>query len=290
MKCLICHHETEELYGDCKDYRLNIDAESRFSIERCPNCGTGYTLPHLSERELNKFYPSNYGEYRLRRNFVGKYLGWKKKREISNLLKFKPEHSSLFEIGCGNGETLYLAKELGFEVCGSDLPNEGIVTAKQKFGIDIIPCSVEKLVFDKKYDIVVMRHVLEHINDPVAVVRNIYENALNDGGIFFLVLPRLDSMDNNIMQQFSYTLDMPRHRTQFSKKGILLLLENAKFSLVQFYGHNAPSFYLFSYLWKIKYQESLIKKFIHTLMFPIYGVLFLLSFLKPNCMYIIAKK
>jgi 2-polyprenyl-3-methyl-5-hydroxy-6-metoxy-1,4-benzoquinol methylase len=290
MKCLICNSETKELYDGCKDYRFGIRPELNFSIEKCSNCGAGYTKPCLSEQELNEFYPSNYLNYQVRRNIAGTYLRQKKRREIKKLLEFKPAGSSLFEIGCGNGETLHLAREFGFEVCGSDLPNEGIVTTKQNFGIDIIPCGVENLTFDKKYDIVVMRHALEHVNNPVSVIHNIYANALNEGGILFLILPRFDSLDHSIMKKFSQILDMPRHRTQFSKKSLLLLLTNAKFIPVRFCSSEAPSFYMHSYLWSIKHQKSAIKKLLYLLAFPIYGVLFPLTFFKPNCMYIIARK
>jgi len=170
------------------------------------------------------------------------------------------------------------------------LSGEGIATAKRDFCIDVIPCSAEKLVFEKKYDIVLMRHTLEHINDPVAVVKNIYENALNEGGIFFLVLPRFDSLDHFIMKKFSNVLDMPRHRTHFSLKGILLLLKRSNFSLRRFYGHEAPSFYFSSYMWKIRHQKTPAKKLLCWLVAPIYAALFSLSFFKPNSMYIVAKK
>jgi len=289
MKCLICKSETQTLYRDCKDYRLGLG--SGFSIERCVLCGTGYTEPKIPEEELGKFYPSVYENYQARKNILGKYLRRKKKREIEELLKYKtPRESTLFEIGCGNGETLFLARELGFEVYGSDLPGEGIVTAKQNFCIDVTPCAAEKLVFDKKYDVVLMRHSLEHINDPVAVLKNIYENALDDAGVLFLALPRFDSLDHCVMKNFSHVLDMPRHRTHFTKKGLLLLLKNLNFSLIRIYGSEAPSFYFSSYLWKIRHQETFVKKFLCLLASPVYTALFLLSFLKPNCMYVIAKK
>jgi hypothetical protein len=51
MKCLIYHHDTKELHGDCRGYRLNINVGSKFSAERCPNRGTDIFDVNVAEKK-----------------------------------------------------------------------------------------------------------------------------------------------------------------------------------------------------------------------------------------------
>jgi SAM-dependent methyltransferase len=291
MKCQICNKETTVIFKDCDDYRLHVDSDIKFFIHYCSNCDIGYTKPDLSPQELSKFYPDHYLNYQSKKSIAGKYTRYKKEREIKYLLKrVKNDNKSLFEIGCGSGETLYYAKKLGFDIFGSDLDNQSIINAKKYFDLDIVPCPAEDLIFNRKHDIVMMRHSLEHLNDPESVLINIYNNALSSGGLLYVVLPRFDSIDFLFMRKYAVVMDIPRHRVQFSKKAVKLLLEKIGFTLVDEYALEAPSLYWESYLEILHDQRSVLKKILYIIRFPLYVIGFFLTIFKPNCMYLLAKK
>lgn len=56
----------------------------------------------------------------------------------------------------------------------------------------------EQVQLPRRYDNIVMTHVLEHIDDPVAVLRRINDEWLSEGGRFFLVCPNANAPSRQI--------------------------------------------------------------------------------------------
>lgn len=57
----------------------------------------------------------------------------------------------------------------------------------------------ETVKLPRKYDNIVLTHVLEHLDDPVAVMRRINDEWLADGGRFFLVCPKANAPSRQIV-------------------------------------------------------------------------------------------
>lgn len=64
--------------------------------------------------------------------------------------------------------------------------------------INFINNLFEKVTLPKKYDNIVMTHVLEHLDDPVAVMKRINDEWLSDNGYFFLVCPNANAPSRQI--------------------------------------------------------------------------------------------
>ncbi|MEI7864695.1 MAG: class I SAM-dependent methyltransferase [Chthoniobacterales bacterium] len=90
---------------------------------------------------------------------------------------------NLVEVGCGKGTFLEMLQESGFEVAGFDPTYEGTNP------------SVEKHLFSKgigiKAEGLILRHVLEHIPEPVAFLQNLSE-ANQGAGRIYIEVPCLD--------------------------------------------------------------------------------------------------
>ncbi len=56
----------------------------------------------------------------------------------------------------------------------------------------------EDVRLPKKYKNIIMTHVLEHVSDPVAVLRKINDEWLDEGGRFFLVCPNANAPSRRI--------------------------------------------------------------------------------------------
>ena len=66
--------------------------------------------------------------------------------------------------------------------------------AKVEFFNDVF----EKVTLPRRYANIVMTHVLEHLDDPVAVLRRVNEEWLVEGGRFFLVCPNANAPSRRI--------------------------------------------------------------------------------------------
>lgn len=56
----------------------------------------------------------------------------------------------------------------------------------------------ENVTLPRKYDNIIMTHVLEHVSDPVAVLRRVNTEWLSEGGRFFLVCPNANAPSRQI--------------------------------------------------------------------------------------------
>jgi len=64
--------------------------------------------------------------------------------------------------------------------------------------VKIINSLFEDVVLPKKYNNIVMTHVLEHLDNPVSVLRRIREEWLTDEGVFLLVCPNANAPSRQI--------------------------------------------------------------------------------------------
>ncbi|MES2381209.1 MAG: class I SAM-dependent methyltransferase [Bacteroidota bacterium] len=78
--------------------------------------------------------------------------------------------------------------------------DEAIEIAKKEFGdkVKFINSMFETATLPTKYDNIVLTHVLEHIDDPIKVMKRINDEWLSDNGRFFLVCPNANAPSRQI--------------------------------------------------------------------------------------------
>ena len=115
---------------------------------------------------------------------------------------FEPffKKGSLLELGSFKGD--FTRKLLPYfdNVTCVEASDEAITIAKNEFGDNVlfINSLFEKATLPKKYDNIVLTHVLEHIDDPVSVLKRINDEWLSDDGRFFLVCPNANAPSRQI--------------------------------------------------------------------------------------------
>ncbi len=107
---------------------------------------------------------------------------------------FKPffnTKGSLLELGCFKGDFTKKFIEYFDDITCVEASSEAIEEAKQKVpsNVKFINNLFENVELPKKYDNIILTHVLEHLDDPVQVLKRINDEWLNDGGRLFLVTP-----------------------------------------------------------------------------------------------------
>jgi len=78
--------------------------------------------------------------------------------------------------------------------------NEAMDIARREFGdkVKYVNALFEEAVLPTKYDNIVLTHVLEHIDDPVALLKRINDEWLSATGRFFLVCPNANAPSRQI--------------------------------------------------------------------------------------------
>jgi 2-polyprenyl-3-methyl-5-hydroxy-6-metoxy-1,4-benzoquinol methylase len=85
---------------------------------------------------------------------------------------------SLLDYGCGRGETLMLAKELGMNPVGTDIEEECLAVSRQHGEVyPLNPHDPLSQFGEKSFDVVTCFHVLEHVPAPIETLRHIAKIA-----------------------------------------------------------------------------------------------------------------
>lgn len=115
---------------------------------------------------------------------------------------FEPffREGSLLELGSFKGDFTKRLIPYFNDITCVEASSEAIASAKKELGgnIEYIEALFENVTLPRKYDNIVLTHVLEHIDDPVLVLRRINNEWLSDKGRFFLVCPNANAPSRQI--------------------------------------------------------------------------------------------
>ena len=153
-----------------------------------------------------------------------------------------PEPGSIMDIGCGNAGLLHFAREAGWQVTGMELSESAARTIQEKQNIDVIAGNFLEYENQegRQYDVVVLRHVLEHLPDSILAMKCI-GNMLKDNGLALLEFPNTRSfsyaikrkLKNRGLRNKKYSADWrPGHTNEFCRTSFEYLLAKTDFELV----------------------------------------------------------
>jgi SAM-dependent methyltransferase len=137
------------------------------------------------------------------------------------------ESNRVLEIGCGTGYVLEgLHKKFpNYQLQGSEIHLEGIKFAQKRLpNMDLIQLDATKMPFVNEYNAVGAFDVLEHIEDDVKVIQEVYK-SLKTGGLFFVSIPQHQSM-------WSVNDEIAYHKRRYSQKEIIQKLSNNGFEIL----------------------------------------------------------
>lgn len=132
------------------------------------------------------------------------------------------EDNLIADIGCGPGGNISSLKKFG-SVTGVDISKETLEFAKDK-GFDKLICAdIKDLPMkDESFDVVSSLDVLEHIDDDVRAVSEMYR-ILKPGGILLITVPAFQSLFTNHDRAMG-------HFRRYREKELTTLIEKAGFT------------------------------------------------------------
>lgn len=107
---------------------------------------------------------------------------------------------SVLELGSFRGDFTSRLADLFTDITCVEASSEAIAQSKGRLGdrIDYVHSRFETVNLPRRYDNIVLTHVLEHLDDPVAVLKRVNDEWLADGGRFFLVCPNANAPSRQI--------------------------------------------------------------------------------------------
>lgn len=141
------------------------------------------------------------------------------KIRLRELLSFvKQKKFRLLDLGCGDASFLKVAEEKGLDILGVD--KSPVLHPK------VITTSIESLKLDKKFDVVTLFHVLEHIEKPQSVLEKV-KDFLKEEGTLVVEVPLVGNLTEKVLRRDYFAYYDKTHINFFTKEEILKLLSNA---------------------------------------------------------------
>jgi SAM-dependent methyltransferase len=129
----------------------------------------------------------------------------------------------LLEVGLGGCECIYVAHKRGYKVLGVDSV-KGIVNHARNLGLNAEFCDFYKMDTGKKWNVLIMGDVVEHVPDPVAWLKKCVE-ILTDDGALWISTPDFES---EFTKNKGHSDPMRRevsHINYFSRESLYKLLD-----------------------------------------------------------------
>ncbi len=107
---------------------------------------------------------------------------------------------SLLELGSFKGDFTRRLLPYFDDVTCVEAAVDAIKEAKSKIGdkVEFVNSFFEEANLSKRYDNILLTHVLEHLDDPVLVLKRINDEWLSENGRFFLVCPNANAPSRQI--------------------------------------------------------------------------------------------
>jgi SAM-dependent methyltransferase len=225
--CPLCDGTTWSPLIEAADPLPTVDG-LWFMVVQCHECGLCFTNPRPGLGSIGKFYPSTYVCHRRPDNH-----GRRRRKKRDPLAQLLPPHgfARLLDFGCGAGEFLCRMRDLGWNVTGLDVSEEVVGRLRVELQLHALAGTLpHSELVDASFEAVTMWQALEHVHQPLEVLRAAFR-LLTPGGKLLVAVPNIDSHSYQWFGNDWYALDVPRHLTHFSPVTLRLMLQRAGFEV-----------------------------------------------------------
>jgi 2-polyprenyl-3-methyl-5-hydroxy-6-metoxy-1,4-benzoquinol methylase len=110
------------------------------------------------------------------------------------------KYTNVLELGSSKGDFTKRLLNYFDDITCVEASNQAIQISKNDVSKNILyyNSTFEETILPKKYDNIILTHVLEHIDNPVNLLKKIKEEWLADGGRLFLVCPNANAPSRQI--------------------------------------------------------------------------------------------
>lgn len=255
--CLVCSGPPGDEWTTAVDVEYCSTTE-RFSYLLCESCDC-LSIDPLPADRLSEIYPPTYysfasGETPLDpdSNLVTRVKQRFDARTFSRVLRHAGARQQLaiLDVGGGTGDIaagLVAAAGAGARATVVDIDPDSIDIARMR-GLDGFAGRFEEFETDSRYDLVLMLNLIEHVADPVGMLRRARE-LLSSEGVIWIQTPNFRSLDARLFRRRNWTgLHCPRHWAIFSKPGLRQALGAAGLQVVRLDHTQGGSFWASSTL------------------------------------------
>lgn len=210
---------------------MEILKDVDFEIVRCNACSLAYQKYILDDEMLDELY-DKWIDPVLAREWTastGESVAYYEKIfnfTISNLGK-RPADIKVLDFGAGFGDSLIIAKRMGFDCYAFEYSLERIRYMEQK-DIKVITADSNS---DMLFDLIILNEVLEHVSDPCSILKAI-NSRLKQNGIVYFDVPDCAAIEEKMAVTQTIT-------SEHQFKAVLLAANVCAFQHINFFNNKS---------------------------------------------------
>ena len=175
--CIICNGKNLEAWAKL-DY---------LEAKKCKDCGMISVNPHLNDEGLSKVY-QDYFTHRLDEKELFEKRKIMYKIDHDWVTKFI-NHGKMLDVGCSGGQFLSVFDPKKWKRQGVEIDKDAAEFAKTEYDIPVSIGYFPEISFEEKFDLIVIRGVIEHFSDPISVLKKCSEVLKPNGFLFITATP-----------------------------------------------------------------------------------------------------
>lgn len=227
-KCPICDNLNGQIIHNQSFVVLKgSPLTENYDLVSCSGCGFVFADTSSTQDDYNSYYSilSKYEDSNVSSGSAFNQNDYDRLLRTANIIeKYAKKNDSILDLGCANGGQLKVLKDRGFSnLMGVD-PSKVCVGNVISAGIDAFQAHFfdqSFIIWDKKFDFIILSHVLEHIKDLDMAIQ-IAKSKLTTKGILYIEVPDASRYDKFFVIPY-YFIDC-EHINHFSKKSLDNLL------------------------------------------------------------------
>lgn len=219
IKCLLCGENQNRKLFDKKGVGFLL----------CLKCGLVFLEKKVTSSNLyediyfnidyDKGQVIGYRDYLADKAIFDKYFATR-----LDMIESYQKPGRILDIGCAFGFFLALAKKRGWQVYGVEPAKKPALFARRKYRLNILNDPVEKVSFGKEsFDVVALFQTIEHLADPISVLKKI-KQWLKKDGLIVISTPNQRSYLARLMGKYWFEYKPDEHFFYFSPETLTRLL------------------------------------------------------------------
>ena len=243
QSCIICQSD---------DSRIKYLVDS-FEIVQCKRCKLIYLrnpLPAFQDTETYDHYFKESARLTYEPDSASPVIRtlWAINKQRIDWIDRMKDVTSILDIGSGRGHFLHHASMRGYQVHGIEISRVAADYCQHIYGLTPSVLNIESADWhiDETYDVITMWHVLEHLADPITVLKTALA-YLKPNGHLIIEVPNINSIKFRLARQQDKWIggNHPRHhRFFFSHHTLRNLVEKSGFqkSEIQKQSYRIPDY------------------------------------------------
>ncbi len=197
--------------------------QEKYTLTRCPACSLVWLSNPPKPSEMDLHYTDAYHRL-ISAGGQNAPARWRARKAALTQCK---QSGTLLDLGCSSGSFLESMKGEAWNLYGIEMSAEGAKMAEARSKAQVFVGNILDAPFPREsFDVITCFDVLEHLYEPRQVMDRVGE-WLRPGGIFYVLVPNVDSAEARVFGSYWHGLELPRHLFHYSPASLKFIAESA---------------------------------------------------------------